>query len=222
MIAGSATIFHRLFSVKPGTDINALNNKIKNITRIILKMKMYGRIFFFLNQWHLYSKFENGKPAGGRIETVRYLELSLDSILLIACINFMNLATAKSEKRAKEVGIRKVAGAGKALLVRQFIMESFVLSFVSGMIALLLVQLALPWFNTLLTSPLSIPYNSFAFWIYSIAFVVFTSLLAGSYPAFYLASFKPAGIFRGSFKKVNAVFSPRKVLVVLQFTSLSF
>jgi len=205
--------------LKPGTNTKSFNDKIKDITRRYSKNENVWIHFLFpLNQWHLYSKFENGKPAGGRIETVRLFGIIAGFILLIACINFMNLATAKSEKRAKEVGIRKVAGAGKGLLVRQFIVESFVLSFVSGLIALLLVLLVLPWFNTLLISPLSIPYNNIFFWFYSIAFVVFTSLLAGSYPAFYLASFKPAGIFRGSFKKVNAVFSPRKVLVVLQFT----
>jgi len=205
--------------LKPGTEPKAFDEKIKNITRRYSKNdNVWTHFLFPLNQWHLYSKFENGKPAGGRIDTVRLFGIIAGFILLIACINFMNLATAKSEKRSKEVGIRKVAGASKGLLVRQFILESFVLSFVSGIIALLLVQLVLPWFNTLISTPLSIPYSNIYFWLYSIAFVVFTSLLAGSYPAFYLASFKPSGIFRGTYKKVNAVFTPRKVLVVLQFS----
>lgn len=166
----------------------------------------------------MYDNFENGKPVGGRIATVRTFGIIAVFILLIACINFMNLSTAQSDKRAKEVGIRKVAGAGKTLLVGQFIAEAFLTACIAGILALLTVQLVLPAFNTLINVHLSIPYSSVSFWLFALGFIVITSLLAGSYPAFYLSSFKPVSIFQRKFKNPNVIVSPRKVLVVLQFT----
>jgi putative ABC transport system permease protein len=205
--------------LKPNTDVAAFNAKIKDITRRNSgRNDVWTHFLFPLNQWHLYSDFENGKPAGGRIETVRVFGMIAVFILLIACINFMNLSTAGSEKRAKEVGIRKVAGAGKGLLIGQFITEAFLTACMAGLIALLLVQLTLPSFNTLINTQLFVPYGSVNFWLYALAFIVLTSLLAGSYPAFYLSSFKPISIFKKQFKKSQAAVSPRKVLVVLQFT----
>ena len=205
--------------LKPNTDVAAFNNKIKDIAKRYAKQdNLWTHFLFPLAKWHLYSDFENGKPAGGRIETVRLFGAIAAFILLIACINFMNLSTARSEKRAKEVGIRKVAGAGKGLLIGQFITEAVLIAFIAGIIALLLVQLALSPFNTLINTQLSIPYFSFFFWLSALCFVLFTGFLAGSYPAFYLSAFNPVSIFNGKFKKINTPFSPRKVLVVLQFT----
>jgi len=205
--------------LKPNTDVDAFNNKIKDIVkRKTNRTDVWTHFLFPLNQWHLYSKFENGKPSGGRIEAVRLFGIIAAFILLIACINFMNLSTARSEKRAKEVGIRKVAGAGKGLLIGQFIAESVLTSAIAGVIALLIVQLALPSFNTLIGSQLSIPYDSLFFWLSAISFILFTGLLAGCYPAFYLSSFKPLSIFKKQFRGDHRVLSPRKVLVVLQFT----
>ena len=205
--------------LKPDADPTAFNAKIKDFTRRHANNPdVWTHFLHPLSKWHLYSEFENGKPSGGRITTVRLFGIIAAFILLIACINFMNLSTARSQKRAKEVGIRKVAGAGKGMLIRQFITESFIIACISGIIALLTVQFVLPVFNELIGTEVFIPYNNLSFWIYSLAFIGFTSLLAGSYPAFYLASFKPAGIFQGKFKKPKALFSPRKVLVVLQFT----
>ncbi len=205
--------------LKPGTDANVFNNKIKDIVKSKTNRNdVWTHFLFPLEQWHLYSKFENGEPAGGRIETVRLFGIIAVFILLIACINFMNLSTARSEKRAKEVGIRKVAGAGKGLLIGQFIAESVLTSLIAGVIALLIVQLALPSFNALVNSQLSIPYDSLFFWLSAIGFICFTGLLAGCYPAFYLSSFKPVSIFRKQFRGGHRVLSPRKVLVVLQFT----
>ena len=205
--------------LKPNTNVAAFNEKIKDISRRNAgRNDIWTHFLFPLSQWHLYSDFENGKPVGGRIETVRVFGIIAAFILLIACINFMNLSTARSEKRAKEVGIRKVAGAGKSLLIGQFITEAFLTACIAGIIALLIVQLVLPSFNTLINTQLSIPYNSVYFWLCALAFIVFTSLLAGSYPAFYLSSFKPISIFKKQFKKNQAAISPRKVLVVLQFT----
>src|SRR5580765_6156687 len=178
--------------LKPNINIDAFNDKIKNITRINAgRNDLWTHFIFPLSKWHLYSDFENGKPVGGRIETVRIFGIIALFILLIACINFMNLSTARSEQRAKEVGIRKVAGAGKSLLIGQFIIEAFLTACIAGAIALLIVQLALPSFNILISTQLFVPYNNLYFWVYALAFIILTSLLAGSYPAFYLSSFNP-------------------------------
>jgi putative ABC transport system permease protein len=205
--------------LKKGTDETAFNAKIKDFTRRNSgRADVWTHFLFPLRQWHLYAEFENGKPVSGRIATVRVFGIIAVFILLIACINFMNLSTARSEKRAKEVGIRKVAGAGKALLIGQFMAEAFLTACLAGLLSFVIVQLVLPAYNTLINTELTIPYTSPAFWLCALAFLVFTSLLAGSYPAFYLSSFKPVGIFNKQFKKMQATLSPRKVLVVVQFT----
>ncbi len=205
--------------LKPNTNVNAFNEKIRDISRRNAgRNDIWTHFLFPLSQWHLYASFENGKPAGGRIATVRVFGIIALFILLIACINFMNLSTARSEQRAKEVGIRKVAGAGKHLLIGQFIAEALLTSCLAGAIALLIVQFSLPAFNHLLNTSLAVPYTSLPFWLYGAGFILLTGLLAGSYPAFYLSSFKPVSIFKKQFKKNLALVSPRKVLVVLQFT----
>ena len=130
----------------------------------------------------------------------------------------MNLSTARSEKRAKEVGIRKVAGANRGLLIGQFIGESVIISFIAGLLALLLVQLCLPSFDKLVGKELTIPYNSIYFLVSAILFVLVTGFIAGSYPAFFLSSFNPATVLKGTFKKSHAAVNPRKILVVLQFS----
>jgi len=130
----------------------------------------------------------------------------------------MNLSTARSEKRAKEVGIRKVSGALKGSLIGQFLFESVMISLISGILALLIVQLCIPSFNILTRKQLGIAYNDIYFWLAFLGFILLTGILAGSYPAFFLSSFKPVMVLKGSFKKVNALITPRKVLVVLQFT----
>ncbi len=171
----------------------------------------------FSDTW-LYSKSENGHFVGGRVSMVRLFSVIASFILLIACINFMNLSTARSEKRAKEVGIRKAVGAPKRLLVMQFIGESIMLAFFSGIIAIILVELSLPAFNTLVSKSIYIPFTDPVYWLIAISFVLFTGLLAGSYPALYLSSFKPVKVLKGTFKAANAQITPRKVLVIIQFT----
>ncbi|MEP7376964.1 MAG: ABC transporter permease [Chitinophagaceae bacterium] len=205
--------------LKPNTNVTDFNEKIKNISRENAgRNDIWTHFLFPLGQWHLYSEFENGKPVSGRIEAVRVFGIIAAFILLIACINFINLSTARSEKRAKEVGIRKVAGAGKNLLIGQFITEAFLTACIAGALALLIVQLLLPSFNTLISTRLFVPYGNLYFWVYALGFILITGLLAGSYPAFYLSSFKPVSIFKKQFTKIQATISPRKVLVVLQFT----
>jgi putative ABC transport system permease protein len=182
--------------------------------------KMNWELFLYpLERWHLYASFTNGvEDDKGRSAFVRLFSIIAAFILLIACINFMNLSTARSEKRAKEVGIRKVVGAQKASLVLQFIGESIFLVFLAGIIAIVLVELSLPWYNQLTDKTLFINFNDVYTWLAFIGFVLFTGLLAGSYPAFFLSSFMPVKILKGTFKKADAVVTPRKALVVVQFT----
>ena len=205
--------------LRSNTNLQAFNAKIKNLSRINTgRNDIWTHFLFPLRQWHLYSKFENGKVAGGRIDVVRMFAIIAAFILFIACINFMNLSTARSEKRAREVGIRKVAGAGKGLLIGQFIAESFLTASIAGTLALLTLQAALPSFQKIIGVRLFIPYSDPYFWIWAFVFISATSLLGGSYPAFYLSSFKPVSIFRKQFKNSTALISPRKILVVVQFT----
>ncbi len=171
----------------------------------------------FSDTW-LYSKSENGRYVAGRISMVRLFTVIAGFILLIACINFMNLSTARSEKRAKEVGIRKAVGAPKRLLVMQFIGESIMLAFFAGIIAIILVELSLPAFNNLVDKNIYIPFGNPVYWLIAIGFILFTGLLAGSYPALYLSSFKPVKVLKGTFKAANAQITPRKILVIIQFT----
>lgn len=167
---------------------------------------------------HLYGRFENGVVVGGRIEIVRLFGWIAGFITLVACINFMNLSTARSERRAREVGIRKVAGARKYSLVLQFLGESLLITFIAAVFAVVLVQMTLPAFNELVQKPLRIEWDNINFWKYGLLFITTTGLLAGSYPALFLASFKPVSVIKGTFKKAHALVTPRKLLVVSQFT----
>jgi ABC-type antimicrobial peptide transport system, permease component len=205
--------------LKENASLSAFNSKIKNITIDHLNGKEQIEVFLYpLSKLHLYSKFENGVVVGGKIDMVRLFAIIAAFILLIACINFMNLSTARSEKRAREVGIRKVVGAQKHTLIGQFLGESVLLAFLSGLLALVIVQFSLPAFNALVSKHLFIHYDNIYFWLAAFAFIFFTGILAGSYPAFYLSSYKPVAVLKGTFKAVNALITPRKVLVVLQFT----
>lgn len=206
-------------TLKPNTSLNAANEKIKNV--IVNHSGNRAKTTEFLypvSQLHLYSNFENGKPAGGLIERVRIFSLIAVFILLIACINFMNLSTARSEKRAREVGIRKVVGARKNSLISQFLIESIMMASVAGLFAIMIVQLCLPSFNALIQKQVYIDYGNPNFWIATIGFILFTGILAGSYPAFFLSAFKPVFVLKGGFKKINSLITPRKVLVISQFT----
>ena len=205
--------------LKPNAAPINVTEKIKDIVKKYSKGLSNATVFLYpVNQLRLYSKFENGKPAGGRIEIVRIFSLVALFILIIACINFMNLSTARSEKRAKEVGIRKAAGALRRSLVMQFLIESIIISVIAGCLAYLLLVLCLPAFNQLTQKQLYIDKTNVYFWLNGIGFILFTGVLAGSYPAFFLSGFKPAAVLKGAFKKVNALVTPRKILVVSQFT----
>ncbi len=206
--------------LKPNASLLSANAQMKLIKPRYDKEDPKWEMFLYpVTRWHLYSSFSNGFEDGsGRITFVRLFGIVAGFILLIACINFMNLSTARSEKRAKEVGIRKVIGAQKHALVAQFIGESTLLSFIACVFAIIVVQLSLGAFNTLTDKHLSIPYGSGMFWLLVSGFVLFTGLLAGSYPAFFLSSFQPVKVLKGAFKRSQSPVTPRKILVVLQFT----
>ncbi len=171
-----------------------------------------------MSKWHLYSEFENGVNVGGRIEYVWLFGIIGAFVLLLACINFMNLSTARSEKRAKEVGIRKAVGSVRGQLIVQFFSESFLVVGLAFVLSLLLVVLFLPLFNELADKSTAIPWDNPVFWIASLSFCLLTGLIAGSYPALYLSSFQPLSVLKGIFKVGRFASIPRKALVVLQFT----
>ena len=172
-----------------------------------------------MGKWHLYSEFENGVNVGGRIEYVWLFGIVGAFVLLLACINFMNLSTARSEKRAKEVGIRKAVGSVRGQLVIQFFSESFLVVGLAFVLSLLLVVVSLPFFNELADKNTEIPWTNPVFWMASLGFCLLTGLIAGSYPALYLSSFQPLKVLKGVGFRVGRFASvPRKVLVVLQFT----
>jgi ABC-type antimicrobial peptide transport system permease subunit len=171
-----------------------------------------------MKQWHLYSDFKDGRPDGGRITFVWLFGVIGGFVLLLACINFMNLATARTENRAKEVGVRKAIGSLRGQLISQFFSESFLVVILSFAVSCVFILLSLGWFNKLADKAISLPFNNPYFWLSSIAFIVFTGMLSGIYPAFYLSSFQPVTILKGTFKVGRFSTLPRKVLVVVQFT----
>lgn len=205
--------------LKPNISVESAQSKVAAMRK--KRQENYDGIDMFLypmERWRLHSRFDNGVETGGRIELVRLFLIISGFILLIACINFMNLSTARSEKRAKEVGIRKTVGAVRGSLIGQFLGESVMLVLIAFGISIILVQLFLPAFNELTLKTLNIDYTSGYFWSSAIGFILFTGLLAGSYPAFFLSAFKPVSVLKGTFKSVGALVTPRKVLVVVQFT----
>jgi putative ABC transport system permease protein len=205
--------------LKPGINFEQLSARVRQMRRKYDPDERQGEFFLYpMKKWRLYSSFENGVENGGFIDIVRLFGIIAGFILLIACINFMNLSTARSERRAREVGIRKVIGAHKASLIAQFLGESILISLIAGIIALFIVQFALPGFNQLAEKQVFINYGHPIFWIGFLGFIILTGLLAGSYPAFFMSSFRPVAVLKGAFKKANALVTPRKVLVVIQFT----
>jgi ABC-type antimicrobial peptide transport system permease subunit len=172
-----------------------------------------------MSKWRLYSDFDNGINTGGFIKYVRMFGILGLIVLLIACINFMNLSTARSEKRSKEVGVRKAVGSGRKQLINQFLNESLLMAALAFLLALGMVALALPYFNKLTDKDMSLHLANPVFWLIMILFTIVTGLLAGSYPAFYLSSFNPVRALKGNLKAGKRSSLPRKILVVIQFAS---
>ena len=219
-----ANHFLRIYvEIPQGANFDKLSNTIKDIERrheAEFKKGGFGNPVDFLqpmSKWHLYP-FNRGKVDGGPVRMVWLVGMIGLIVLLLACINFMNLSTARSEKRAKEVGIRKTIGSARWQLAGQFFSESFLVVFFAFMLAILLVVCSLSWFNDLSAKQMIMPWNNPYFWMMSLAFIFITGTLAGSYPALYLSSFKPVKVLKSSFRAGRFSAVPRKILVVLQFS----
>ncbi|WP_138989618.1 ABC transporter permease [Larkinella sp. C7] len=200
-------------------DMDKVSAKIRDVEKKHTTARDNPEYFLHpMSRWHLYSDFKEGKNVGGGIQFVWLFSIIGVFVLLLACINFMNLSTARSEKRAKEVGIRKAVGSQRRQLISQFISESMLVVFFALLVAVLLVLLSLSPFNELAGKKVSFPYQNPVFWLLLLSFSLLTGLLAGSYPAFYLSSFNPLKVLKGTFKVGRWATVPRKVLVVTQFT----
>jgi putative ABC transport system permease protein len=171
-----------------------------------------------MRKWHLYEEYKNGVNVGGKIRYVWMFGLVGAFVLLLACINFMNLSTARSEKRAKEVGIHKAIGSLRGQLIARFYCESILVALMALVVCLLLVQAILPFFNEVAAKKITILWGNPLFWMISICFSILTGLIAGSYPALYLSSFQAVKVLKGTFKVGRLAALPRKALVVVQFT----
>jgi len=205
--------------LRENASFETAQSKVKNIRQKYQDKEDAFEMFLYpMDRWRLYSRFEEGVEVGGRVEYVRLFGIIAGFILVIACINFINLSTARSEKRAREVGIRKTVGARRNSLILQFISESVILVFIGFAMALLLVQLSLPAFNELTDKHLHVDYSNIYYWFSGICFILFTGLLAGFYPAFFLSSFQPVKVLKGTFRNIDSLITPRKTLVVFQFT----
>ncbi|WP_205513258.1 ABC transporter permease [Longitalea arenae] len=203
-------------------NIDKLSKKIKDVklNKADEWGKRYKPVVFLhpMRKWHLYGDFKDGINRGGRIETVWLFGIIGIFVLLLACINFMNLSTARSEKRAKEVGIRKTVGSARTQLIAQFFSESVLTALIAFFISLLLASLIMPFFNSVAEKKMVIPWANPLFWLAGVALSILTGLLAGLYPALFLSSFQPVKVLKGTYRAGRYASLPRKVLVVAQFT----
>ncbi len=194
------------------------NAELNNISHLKEESARKPQILLYpMSRWHLYTH-ERGQVNREPVQMVWLVGMIGAFVLLLACINFMNLATARSSTRAKEVGIRKTVGSVRGQLVTQFFSESYLVVTLALLVALLLVATSLNWFNQIAAKQMVIPWNNGWFWLINGAFVCITGLLAGSYPALYLSSFQPVKVLKGTFRVGRFAALPRKVLVVMQFT----
>src|SRR5450755_3071312 len=211
--------FQLFVQIAYNANMDALSKKIKDAKlRNVGKedLRYHPQLFLQpMKNWHLYGEFKNGVITGGRIQYVWLFGIIGGIVLLLACINFMNLSTARSEKRAKEVGIRRSVGSLRSQLVGQFFSESLFTAFIAFAGCLLLVLLMLPFFNQVSGKQISISWASPAFWITGFSFTLFTGIVSGSYPAFYLSGFEPIKVLKGTFRVGRFASLPRKVLVVV-------
>jgi putative ABC transport system permease protein len=212
--------FQVFVQLKEGADFAKLSSAIRDMRMKRENPPAYKPEFFVhpMSQWHLHGNFKNGENVGGLIQLVKMFGMAGIFVLLLACINFMNLSTARSEKRAKEVGIRKTIGSVRSQLVYQFFSESLLVSFIALLFCLALVQLSLPFFNSISGKTMTMPWGNSIFWLMAVGFSLVTGLIAGSYPALYLSSFRPMHVLKGTFKAGRFAALPRKALVVFQFT----
>ncbi|HTJ11296.1 MAG TPA: ABC transporter permease [Dinghuibacter sp.] len=209
---------HLYVELAPGVTFGQATDRVRHVPSPHITDFHEDALIYPLDKAHLWSDFKNGQPDGGPIRFVWLFGTIGLFVLLLACINFMNLSTARSERRAKEVGIRKTIGSFSRQLIAQFLFESVLVALIAAIGAIAIVQLALPFFNQLAAKDVHIPWAEPIFWLALLGFAVLTGLLAGSYPAFYLSSFNPVKVLKGTFKAGRLASLPRQVLVVLQFT----
>ncbi|MBS1523988.1 MAG: ABC transporter permease [Bacteroidetes bacterium] len=209
--------FWTVVELNQGVNYAQVEPKIRDIEKENDNKKYAVTSLQPLSRAHLFGEYKNGKEAGGFIEYVRLFSIIGVLVLVIACINFINLSTARSQKRAREVGVRKAIGSQRRQLVLQFLTESFLFTAIAFVLCLCFVQLALSPFNTLTGNSIAIPFTSIKFWLIVIGCVFFTALLAGSRPAFYLSSFNPVEVLKGKISTNRSSEWSRRVLVVTQF-----
>lgn len=197
----------------------AVDSRIRDMLNEHLTDKNVKKDLFLypISRWRLYSRFENGIEQGGMNDYVKLFTLIAIFIIVMACINFMNLATARSEQRAREVGVRKSMGSHRYQLMIQFMAESVFIALISFALAVLIAQLLLPQYNTLVDKNLWIDYTGKTFWLFSIGLILITGIIAGSYPALYLSGFQPVRVLKGKPNIGKRASLPRKILVTLQF-----
>lgn len=208
--------------VKQGVNIEKVSGIIKDAEYNIIKdfpkvdkHNLESRLWLMpMKDWHLHDDISNNRA----VQMVWMIGLIGVFVLLLACINFMNLSTARSEKRAKEVGIRKTIGSGRGQLIRQFFSESLLVVLLAFVLGMGMAALFMSGFNRLADKAITLPLGNPWFWLAALACIVFTSLIAGSYPALYLSSFRPVKVLKGSFRAGKWAGTPRKVLVVVQFS----
>jgi hypothetical protein len=218
--------FELFVQLAPNTQFDQLSTRIAQVkaTHAPEQAKFNPQLFLHpMSRWHLYSDWENGLPVRGRIQFIWLFGSIGAFVLLLACINFMNLSTARSQKRAKEVGIRKAVGSVRSQLITQFFSESFLVVFFAQVLSIALVAFVLPWFNSMADKQMAIPWSNAWFWGLTLGFSMVTGVIAGSYPAFYLSSFQPIKVLKGTvglgtLQLGRLAAMPRKVLVVIQFT----
>jgi putative ABC transport system permease protein len=217
--------FNIFVQATPGISVKKISEGIKEIYWNRIKsdrpQASNDNIALFLHpmkDWHLRSEWKNGVHTGGQIQMVWLFGMIGLFVLLLACINFMNLSTARSEKRAKEVGIRKTIGSLRGQIAKQFLSESFLIVCIAFALSIGIVLLSLNGFNQISNREISFPFNNPLFWIISVLFIIITSLLSGSYPAVYLSSFRPVKVLKGTFRAGKSAAIPRRVMVALQFT----
>jgi len=214
--------FQLYAQIADNTDFETVNKRIlrSKFNNLPKEERRFDAKIFLqpMADWHLKSSWENGVNIGGLIEYVWLFGIVGIFVLLLACINFMNLSTARSEKRAKEVGVRKAIGSVRGQLIAQFLSESLLVVAFAFIFSIILVELVLPFFNDVADKKMTILWTNPLFWILSLSFSLLTGLVAGSYPALYLSSFQPVKVLKGTFKAGRFAAIPRKVLVVFQFT----
>ncbi|WP_029275062.1 ABC transporter permease [Pedobacter borealis] len=206
-----------LVQLQDNNFFTAANDLMHGIYKRNQKDNLAVALLHPLTKWHLYDDFVNGKSVGGKINQLKIFLVLAFCILLIACVNFMNLSTARSERRAKEVGVRKAIGSTRKSLINQFFLESLLITFIATVLAFILIEVSLPYFNSLLDIKLTIDYYNGKFWLVLFGLMILTGFIAGSYPALYLSSFEPIKVLKGFTLKADSSASVRKVLVVGQF-----